>query len=62
MASDGKRLLEVVDRLALVGHDARDVHEPGYLVRAAGDRDHSAAVRVADEHDGPSSWSITDAV
>ena len=45
--------LEVVDRLALVGHDAGDVHEPGYLVRAAGDRDHSAAVRMAHEHDGP---------
>ena len=36
----------------LVGRDAGDVHEPGDLVRAAGDRDHSTAVRVADEDDG----------
>jgi hypothetical protein len=44
--------LQVVDRLALVGRDAGDVHEPGDLVRAAGDRDHGAAVRMADEHHG----------
>jgi hypothetical protein len=36
--------LEVVDRLTLVGRDAGDVHEPGDLVRAAGDRDHRTAV------------------
>ena len=44
--------LEVVDRLALVGRDAGDVDEPGDLLRAAGDRDHSAAVRMADEDGG----------
>src|SRR5207237_622939 len=44
--------LEVVDRLALVGRDAGDVHEPGDLVRAAGDRDHGPAIRMADEHHG----------
>src|SRR5207247_8303942 len=44
--------LEVVDRLALVGRDAGDVHEPGALLPAAGDRDHGAAVRMADEDDG----------
>jgi hypothetical protein len=44
--------LQVVDRLAHVGRDAGDVHEPGDLVRAASNRDHRAAIRVADEHHG----------
>jgi len=43
--------LEVVERLALVGQDAGDVHEASYLVRVAGDGDHGA-VGSADEHDG----------
>jgi hypothetical protein len=47
-----KAPLEVVDGLALVGRDAGDVHEPGDLVRAAGNRDHGTAVRVAHEEDG----------
>src|SRR5262249_46551073 len=44
--------LEVVDRLAFVGRDAGDVDESGDLVGAAGDRDHGAAVRMADEDHG----------
>jgi hypothetical protein len=56
------RFLPVVDRLALAGHDPCDLHEPGYLVRAAGDRDHSAVVGMSHEHDGPSSWSINGSV
>ena len=32
-------VLQVVDRFALVGRDAGDVHQPGDFVRAAGDRD-----------------------
>src|SRR5262249_10643863 len=47
-----KASLQVVDRLALVGHNAGDVHEPGYLVRAAGHSNHSTAIRMADEHHG----------
>jgi hypothetical protein len=38
--------LEVVDRLALVRHEASDLYEPGDLVRATGDRDHNTAVRI----------------
>src|SRR5262249_8574025 len=45
--------LEVADRLALVGSEARDVHEPDHLLRGAGDRDHRAAVGMADEHHRP---------
>jgi hypothetical protein len=45
--------LQGADRLALVGHESGHVHEPGDLLRRAGDRDHATAVGVAHEHDGP---------
>ena len=53
IASGGKLLLKVGDRLSLVRSEAGDVDQPGYLLRAAGDGDHRAAVGMADEHHGP---------
>jgi hypothetical protein len=39
------------ERLALLGREAGDEHEPRYLRRVSGNRDDSATVGVADQED-----------
>src|SRR5258708_40323193 len=56
IASDGKRPCRSLTDSPSSGATPATLDEPGDLVRAAADRDHDAAIRVADEEDGTFDW------